>query len=163
MINDTLHRLTAISLELASIKKQLDASFDAIAGEPTLYIAPAFKQLSDGYEKFKDAKESLTELRDRVSRDIFPEAFRRDKLKGRLNIEGVGGFQLGNRFSCSMIDKEAGYQWLRDNGNASLIQETVNASSLAAFAKNMIEEEGKELPSDIFKTSIMTYTSITKA
>jgi hypothetical protein len=62
-----------------------------------------------------------------------------------------------------MLDKQLGMDWLRNTGNESLIQETVNSSTLAAFAKSKTEEEGKELPSDIFKTSVMTYTSITKA
>jgi hypothetical protein len=62
-----------------------------------------------------------------------------------------------------MIDKPLGLDWLRNSGNGSLIQETVNSNTLAAFAKNLNDEEGKELPGEIFKTSIMTVTSITKA
>jgi hypothetical protein len=62
-----------------------------------------------------------------------------------------------------MIDKPLGLDYLRNSGNGSLIQETVNSNTLAAFAKNFNDEEGKELPGEIFKTSIMTVTSITKA
>jgi len=70
---------------------------------------------------------------------------------------------LSNRWSCSMLDKLTGMDWLRTNGHGDLIQETVNSSTLGAFARNLTEESGYELPSDIFKTSVMTFTSITKA
>jgi hypothetical protein len=53
--------------------------------------------------------------------------------------------------------------WLRDNGAESLIIETVNAQTLASYAKSVMEEEGKDLPHNLFKTNILTYTSITKA
>ena len=45
-----------------------------------------------------------------------------------------------------MKDKPVGFQWLREQGHGGLITETVNASTLAAFAKNMMDTEGKELP-----------------
>jgi hypothetical protein len=80
-----------------------------------------------------------------------------------ITVEGVGRVSLSNRWSASMLDKTAGMEWLRETGNGSLIQETVNAQTLAAFAKDLNETKGMELPADIFKTGIMTYTSITKA
>jgi hypothetical protein len=61
-----------------------------------------------------------------------------------------------------MLDKQLGFQWLRETGNESLIQETVNAQTLAAFAKDLNVTKGIELPQDIFNTSQMTVTSITK-
>lgn len=62
-----------------------------------------------------------------------------------------------------MIDKGLGMDWLRNSGNGGLIQETVNSMTLAAFAKSLNDEKGIELPKDLFNTSIMTVTSITKA
>jgi hypothetical protein len=62
-----------------------------------------------------------------------------------------------------MLDKERGMQHLRDTGNGGLIQDSVPWQTLSAFSKNLMETEGKELPDDIFKSSIMKFTSITKA
>jgi hypothetical protein len=62
-----------------------------------------------------------------------------------------------------MLDKQLGFDYLRANGAEGLIIETVNSQTLAAYAKELSTEEGKELPADVFKTGIMTYTSITKA
>jgi hypothetical protein len=61
-----------------------------------------------------------------------------------------------------MPDKGAGFDWLRANEHGGVIQETVNAQTLGALAKEL-NEEGKELPTPTFTTNIMTYTSITKA
>jgi hypothetical protein len=80
-----------------------------------------------------------------------------------ITVEGVGRVSITHRYSCSMLDKQLGMNWLRQSGNEGLIQETVNSSTLAAFAKNMLETEGTQLPQDLFKTSVSAYTSITKA
>lgn len=112
-------------------------------------------------EDIKVAREALQEMVDNLSRVVIPDAFRIAGIK-TTTIIGVGRVTISNRFSCSIIDKAAGYNWLRETGNGSLIQETVNSSTLAAFAKNLMEEEGKELPAEIFKTSILPTTSITK-
>lgn len=45
--------------------------------------------------------------------------------------------------------------------NAAIVKETINASTLAAFAKSEMEE-GRELPDDIFNVYIMPNTSVTR-
>ena len=112
-------------------------------------------------EQVKVARESLKEIEERLSREYVPDVMRSSGIKN-VTIDGIGRVSLGTRWSASMPDKEAGMQWLRENGHGGLIIETVNSSSLAAFAKEL-NEAGRELPSPEFKTSTMTYTSITKA
>jgi hypothetical protein len=58
--------------------------------------------------------------------------------------------------------KEAAFEWLRENGLGELITETVNASTLSAQARKMLED-GTELDADIFNVSVFPTTSITKA
>jgi hypothetical protein len=60
-----------------------------------------------------------------------------------------------------MTDKQMGFEWLRDNNHGGVIQETVNAQTLGALAKEL-NNAGVDLPAPTFTTSIMTYTSITK-
>lgn len=48
-----------------------------------------------------------------------------------------------------------------DSPNAAIVKETINASTLAAFAKAEMEE-GRELPDAIFNVHIMSNTSVTK-
>lgn len=56
--------------------------------------------------------------------------------------------------------RDEAYQWLRDNGLEALIQETVNASSLSAAAKEMMAT-GNELPEDMFKVHTKDSVSLT--
>jgi hypothetical protein len=52
------------------------------------------------------------------------------------------------------------FEWLRDNELGDLIKPTVNASSLSAVAKNLIEN-GKELPDDLFSVAFKDSISVT--
>lgn len=121
-----------------------------------------FRDLRDVNALIKEARTALGEMEDLLSSRDIPDAFRSAGVK-TTTIEGVGRVTVSYRFSCSMLDKEAGLLWLTENGHGGLIQPTVNSSTLAAFAKNLIETEGKDLPDDIFKTGQSPYTSITKA
>jgi hypothetical protein len=120
-----------------------------------------YRDLKDTNDLIKEAREALSEMADLLSTRDIPEAFRKAGVK-TTTIEGVGRVTVSYRFSCSMLDKELGMAWLRSNGHEGLIQPTVNAQTLGAFAKNLIETEGKDLPDDIFKTGQSPYTSINK-
>jgi len=45
--------------------------------------------------------------------------------------------------------KEEFYNWLKENGYGSLIQETINHNSLRAWVKEILEENGDELPEEL--------------
>lgn len=116
-------------------------------------------------EKIKEAREVLSELSDKLSREYIPDCFKelreRTGQKPPFVIDGVGRVTVSHRWSASMLDKDQGFDWLRRNDMGSIIQETVNAQTLAAYAKNRFEKEGKDLPTDIFKVGQMAFTSIT--
>jgi hypothetical protein len=135
---------------------------EVVATRNHIDIIKHFNQVRLMNEQIKEAREALGEMERVLSQEQVPAVMREHNVRN-ITVEGVGRVALSNRWSCSMLDKELGMDWLRNSGNESLIIETVNASTLAAFARNMSETENKELPSDIFKTSVMTYTSITKA
>jgi hypothetical protein len=154
-------RLKSLAAELPHLCEGLAEGIDASLDLPTVDQIRRFKFISDVYEAFSEAKKHLNDIYDKQSREHIPEAMRRDGIK-TINVDGVGRVSLSNRYSCSILDKSQAYNWLAENGAASLITQTVNSSSLAAFAKNKLEEEGVELPAEVFKTGVMTYTSITK-
>lgn len=137
---------------------------DAVATKSPIELIRHFDDVRKTAELVKKAREYLDEAEKKLSREYIPDLFREQGLK-TITIEGVGRASLNNRWSCSIVDgkREEGFNWLRETGNGALIIETVNSSTLSSFAKEYNEEHGKELPSDIFKTGTMTYTSITKA
>ncbi len=81
----------------------------------------------------------------------------------RLTVEGVGRVSLTADMHVSVREgqKEAFYDWLRDNGREDLIQPTVNSSTLKATVKNMVVQ-GEEYPQELLNVSPFTRASITK-
>lgn len=162
---DWLNRITRGLEELSARVRQ--ETNDVVKSGDHIEVIKHFDQLRIGVELIKEAREALNDMADNLSRVVIPDIV--DNLKERtgekppFNIEGVGRVSVAYRFSCSILDKPKGFDWLRSHGHEGLIQETVNSSTLSAFAKNLLEVEGKELPEEIFKVGTAPYTSITKA
>jgi len=143
------------------VRKDTEA---VLASGDVIEVIKHFDALRKAMEQIKTAREALDQLKDQLSTVSIPDMFRARDIKN-MKIEGVGRCGVSYRFSCSIVadDKRVGHQWLKDNGYPDLVVETVNSSTLSAFAKNLLETEGKELPAEIFKTSSSPFTSITKA
>lgn len=138
----------------------------ASQSEDHVVVIRHFYDLRNATALIKESREALAEMEDYFSTSTIPDLFslirERTGQKPPFVIEGIGRVTVSRRFSASMLDKETGLQWLRDNGHEGLIQPTVNSSTLAAFAKDMQENQGKDLPVEIFKVGTIPYTSITK-
>ena len=162
MRQDTADRLTFVCGYLTGVASAVREDTNiALGTNDHVEVIRHYAALRQATQQIKEARAALDEMEERLSREQVPDVMRAHGIK-TTTIEGVGRVSLTNRWSCSMTDKEAGMEWLRDNGHEALIQETVNSSTLAAFAKDMSIEHGVDLPDNLFKTSIMTYTSITK-
>lgn len=114
------------------------------------------------HDLMQETKKLYDAIHDALSREYVPDAMRRAGVK-TVNVIDVGRVTISHRFSCSMIDKEKGMEWLRANGLDGIIIETVNAATLGATAKDLLENHGRDLPGDLFKTSTSAFTSITKS
>lgn len=143
---------------------------DALATGNHVVVIKHFAKLRSATELIKQARKALEEIEDDLSKVKIPDIVRdlkqRTGEKPPFKIEGVGSVNVANKTSCSIIDdpvrgKLPGYEWLRSNDHGALVVETVNSSTLSAFAKDILES-GHELPEDIFKVSIQHYTSIRK-
>lgn len=122
-----------------------------------------YKSVKDEYELFEIERKKIGQMLEDLSRTTIPDMMDEQGVK-TITLEDIGyRFTVAQRWSCSMLDKDAGIQWLKDNGAAPLVFETVNAQTLASYAKQRVEDEGFDLPVDIFKTGTMNYTSVTKA
>lgn len=167
MTPETLQQISSLSNLLRTLGRTLARETEEVrATNDHVEIIKHFNHIRIAAEEVKEAREDLAKITDFLSKDVIPDVVRelreRTGEKPPFSIEGVGRVSIATRISCSILDKPKGYQWLRDTGNGSLIQETVNSSTLSAFAKSYVEDEGKDLPEDIFKMSSMSYTSITK-
>lgn len=91
-----------------------------------------------------------------------PEAF---EQAGVPNVPLDEGFRVGIaiRTVASVIPgkKDDAFAWLEANDARDLIQSTINASTLSAYAKQR-GEKNEDLPADIFNVVLMPNTSVTK-
>jgi hypothetical protein len=169
MSPDIWKTLQRIAGELESLTGEVRADTAAIVRtDDHVEIIKQFDSLRKAVDRIKICREAIADLADELSTKTIPDVVlrlrERTGEKPPFNIEGVGRVSVAYRFSASIMDgkKPEAFTWLHDNGHGGLIQETVNASTLSAFAKDMIEKQGKELPGDMFKTGTMPYVSITK-
>jgi hypothetical protein len=141
--------------------KVLNEKTDQIRDADHLTLIRHFDQVRALYDRMQEVKNDLNKVYDNLNKDYVPEAMRRAGVK-TVTVDGVGRVTISHRYSATMLDKEQGIAWLKANGLDAIVQETVNSQTLSATAKNLMETNGKELPSDIFKTGTSPFTSITK-
>lgn len=153
-LKETLLRIQLVATAIEEDTRMVLASGDVPE------IIRHYHKLRNVNEDIKVARKILEIVEDRLSKSEIPDAFKRIGVK-TMTVDDVGRVSVGHKWACSMVDKQVGLRYLREQGDGGLIQETVNAGTLAAHAKDL-NSQGRELPQDKFTTSINAYTSITK-
>jgi hypothetical protein len=162
MQEDTVERLRTVCLTLTTLTEWIRHETNEVVGsDDHIALIKHYDQLRTVNALIKESREALGQIEEKLSREHVPTMMRAHQIK-TITVEGVGRVSLGTRWSASMPDKEAGFEWLRANEHGGVIQETVNAQTLGALAKEL-NAEGYDLPQPTFVTNVMTYTSITKA
>ncbi len=148
------------------IVNAIDPQIEAIKKKKLSDALRFWYELKQLYEALDEVRKALGAKIEALNRNTLPEMFDEEDVKS-MKVELDGGltirFTKSQRTSCSMPDKEGGMQWLRENGHEGLIQETVNASTLSAFASSYIVDTGKDLPPELFRFSTMNLISATKS
>ncbi len=115
----------------------------------------------------RDLKDQLAELSKRASalntimaQTLMPDLFNTEDIS-TITVEGVRFTATHKPRASIKADKEAGYTWLRDNEYGSIVTETVNANTLSALSRELIEN-GEDLPDDLFEVYIQANMSVTK-
>lgn len=160
-------RLQGVCKEFEAVASEIRTETDQIVNaQDHIALIRHFNDLRLANGEIKTAREALADIADALSTSAIPDLLRHMKettgLKTPINLEGVGRVTVSYRFSCSMLDKAQGIAWLDANGHGDIAPRSVNAQTLGSFAKKMIEDEGVDLPAEIFKTGTAPYTSITK-
>lgn len=131
----------------------------AEAADPT-GAARCFIAVREVQDALDAAMTELHKHRQVLQITLLPDKFQKANISS-LTIDD-NRVTISATLSVTMVDKVGGMGWLRENGLADIIQETVNASTLKATIRKMIEDEGKEPPDDLFKVSPVMNTSVTK-
>lgn len=122
-----------------------------------------YKTIKDEYDDFEAVRKKIGETLESLSRGTIPEMMAEEGVR-TITLDDIGyRFTISHRWSCTLLEKDVGIDWLKSHGHEALVFETVNAQTLAAWAKKMVDEEGKEPDPAVFKTGTMAFTSVTKA
>ena len=119
-----------------------------------------FAALQDTVDDLAKKISALKKHVDSLSYEILPTMFGNQNVK-TIKLDNIGRVTVNVRWTASMLNKERGMEWLRTSGNEGLIIETVNAMTLASFAKTETMA-GKPLPDHLFKVGTAQHMSITK-
>lgn len=160
---DPLPPLLQAAAVIAAQVKSLAAEVDKAKSEGAASLGRLYSVARLQYDILGEAMKGIGIQVDYLNRVAIPEAFEAEGIKTLTDAETGDRITITQRMFASIPaeKRDEAYDWLRSNGHASLIVETVNASSLSAFAKSQMEE-GIELPEEIFKTTIINQVSLTR-
>lgn len=126
-------------------------------------LLDSYRAIHEQADLLDNLNKITQEIKRRLSYETIPAQFESMgidsiKSKGRL-------YSIGVRLNASIpLDKrDAGYQWLRDNGLDSLITPTVNSKSLSSAVTKYIEANGLEPSEECMTVHKQTYTAIRKS
>lgn len=121
------------------------------------------KMVQSAKESAEDVVKALNKKFDFLRITKIPQVMEDEGIQ-RLSVDGVGRVSLTADMHVSVKEgqKDAFYDWLRDNGREDLIQPTVNSSTLKATVKNMVKQ-GEEFPDQLLNVNPFTRASITKS
>ena len=129
---------------------------------PASTCAEYYRQVRETHDAIDDLKKKAYAVMDKYAMQILPQLFEDENVS---TITLASGYRVTIRdvlrASIPADKKPEAYDWLVRNDLGDLISETVNASSLSATARSLIEE-GRQLPDDLFKTVILPQVSMTK-
>jgi len=150
---------------IRNVKKELADNLPSHirADRPASELAHLYGAVRDLCDEFAAAAEVAGAASTQLSTQLIPAAFERENISTFTTADGYR-VTLSTRFVASIKPDMKGeaWDWLRKNGLDALIVETVNASTLSAAGKKMIEDEGKELPEHLFNAHFMPSVSLTK-
>lgn len=152
-LNELVEAAEAVATEIEKRLAEIEANPPLLTE-----LLKEFFELKNQHAALDAARKRIYHVQDKLDKMILPNALQSAGTDLIRVPEIARSFSLLTKMSASISDKDKGYKWLRDNGHGDLITETVNASTLSAFAKNLLEEQGFELPADAF--NVRTYNII---
>lgn len=158
----TTERVVAV---VEALGRGIQGSIPAYGDEPLMRLtlmAKRMRQLADFDEAIKLVTKTINDEYDQLKLKGLPDLMAELEMR-TFTVEGIGRVQLaGDVYASIPADKkDEAYNWLKSNNYGSLVQETVNSSTLKAWAKEGMTQ-GREMPEDLFKVTPFTRASLVK-
>lgn len=132
-------------------------------------IAAIYRHVKDQYDLMDTQTKKLSKFVELIKTSKLPNAFEREDLKTITLGDGTR-VTVQQRLNVKVTGTpEEAQSWLQENGYPDAVKPTVNSSTLASIAREILgeHEEGYEgpmdLPDDIFDVKIMPTTSVVKS
>lgn len=159
-------KVAALIFQIEALLPDLQKELTAANKAGPVQLARAFvvlHRINDRMLSEEKAFKPYKELWSQTKRFTVPACF---EQAGVPNVPLSEGFRVGVTkpqifASVKTGQKAAAFAWLQENGKGDLIQETLNASTLSAFAQEL-GEKNEELPENIFSVARLPNTSVTK-
>lgn len=125
-------------------------------------MAKRMRQLADFDDAIKLVNKMINDEYDQLKLKGIPDLMAELEMR-TFTLEGVGRVQLAGDVYANIPaeKKEEAFKWLKEHNYGSLVQETVNSSTLKAWAKEGMTT-GRELPEGLFNVTPFTRASIVK-
>lgn len=136
--------------------------FDAVKQLPPTEALIAFWRLDQAKKAISGEVKLLNALHQNQQYSVIPDIMKTHNIRTYAPDDIPIRFGMQTRTSAKIIDKPLAFEWLRSEGQGDIIQETVNAQTLGAFAGNYMDETGKDLPEGIFEVKQHLYATVTK-
>lgn len=145
-----LEIVEALRAKADEIEKQAKDASDKMTIEEAVKF---YFQLKSAYDLLDGERKRVYNTLDALNKAVLPDRLDDAGMDLIRLPELERSFYIVPKMSASIVDKEKGYAWLIKNNLGELITETVNAGTLAAAMKKMIEEKNTQPPEDIIKLS----------
>lgn len=127
-----------------------------MANERLTVLAKRFRELKDLKAVLEAQLKTITEEIDSIAKDRLPAMMDENDIP-KFTVDGVGTIyqQVKVYAYVAKADEEIFHNWLRENGNGDMIRPYVFPQTLAAFAKEQLEQ-GVDLPDWLKATKVPT-------
>lgn len=123
--------------------------------------ARVLRKLKDEHEELKTKAASIWKLYETAAQQIVPALMTTAGVK-TMNVEGAGRLQLDNMMNVSIINKDQGYEWLREHGLGDIIVPTVNSSTLKATMKDWLKKGHALPPEDVVSVAVYQQAKVVR-
>lgn len=128
-------------------------------------VCAAYVNLRAVSSVIEDQLKELDKLTRYLGEKVIPDMFEEKRVDGIVVAGHRVGLAARVYASIKADDRADAYQWLKDNGYADSVVETVHAQRLASIAKEVLggDVDGlHELPEDMFKVETRRAARVTR-
>ena len=133
------------------------------SGKTTIDVVHVMDEYRRRKEEIEEKLKQINQHYDYLRYTLLPQRFDDEGLQN-MKIDGVGRVSLSSGLYASIKTDMKGraYEYLADTGHGDIVTITINAQTLAATIKSMIQK-GEDVPEELFTVTPWTRASITKA